>query len=102
MRVLADRLGCDPSNVTGLADRLEERGLVERRRSEHDRRVTELIRTGAGSALVADVQDAIFDDLPIYRGLDGGERAQLRRLLAKVVAHHDDLPAVPDVVRRVL
>ena len=31
MRDLADRLHCDPSNVTFLADRLEERGLIERR-----------------------------------------------------------------------
>ena len=28
---LADTLGCDASNVTGLVDRLEARGLVERR-----------------------------------------------------------------------
>jgi DNA-binding MarR family transcriptional regulator len=30
MRDLAGRLQCDPSNVTRLADRLEERGLIER------------------------------------------------------------------------
>src|SRR5262249_16172524 len=36
---LAETLGCDASNVTGLVDRLEARGLVERRASAKDRRV---------------------------------------------------------------
>src|SRR5947199_6006644 len=39
MRRLADALACDASNVTGLVDRLEARGLVERRASADDRRV---------------------------------------------------------------
>jgi DNA-binding MarR family transcriptional regulator len=38
MRVLARGLGFDPSNLTGLADRLEERGLIERRPDPADRR----------------------------------------------------------------
>src|SRR5882724_9247020 len=42
MRRLAETLGCDASNVTGLVDRLEARGLVERRPSSEDRRVKEL------------------------------------------------------------
>src|SRR5437764_3423083 len=39
MRELAARLKCDPSNITGLIDRLEVRGLVERRAHPADRRV---------------------------------------------------------------
>ncbi len=31
MRRLAQKLKCEPSNVTGIVDRLEARGLVERR-----------------------------------------------------------------------
>src|SRR4051812_50107186 len=38
MSELAGILGCDNSNVTGIVDRLEYRGLVERRPAEHDRR----------------------------------------------------------------
>src|SRR4051812_49485831 len=38
MSELATILGCDNSNVTGIVDRLEYRGLVERRPAEHDRR----------------------------------------------------------------
>ena len=39
MSRLADTLSCDASNVTGLVDRLEARGLVRRRPSPQDRRV---------------------------------------------------------------
>ena len=51
MRALADRLGADPSNVTGLVDRLEARGLVERRPDPTDRRIKGLALTSAGSRL---------------------------------------------------
>jgi DNA-binding MarR family transcriptional regulator len=51
MRRLAETLACDASNVTGLVDRLEDRGLVERRPSAQDRRVKVLQLTPAGSRL---------------------------------------------------
>ena len=39
MHEIATRLACDNSNVTGIVDRLEARGLVTRRPGEQDRRV---------------------------------------------------------------
>src|SRR4051794_11604606 len=45
MSELADALQCDNSNVTGIVDRLEDRGLVERRSAAHDRRVKMLAVT---------------------------------------------------------
>jgi DNA-binding MarR family transcriptional regulator len=48
---LAETLSCDASNVTGLVDRLEARGLVERQASSEDRRVKVLQLTTAGSRL---------------------------------------------------
>ena len=45
---LACRMRCDASNVTGIIDRLEERGLVERRAAPGDRRVKSLVATGRG------------------------------------------------------
>jgi len=50
---LAETLGCDASNVTGLVDRLEARGLVQRRPSADDRRVKVIQLTPAGSRLRA-------------------------------------------------
>jgi DNA-binding MarR family transcriptional regulator len=55
MRRLAEQLGCDASNVTGIVDRLEARGLVERRAAGHDRRVRTLALTAAGVAVQAQV-----------------------------------------------
>ena len=51
MSELAGILGCDNSNVTGIVDRLEYRGLVERRPAEHDRRVKLLALTAEGQEL---------------------------------------------------
>src|SRR5882724_11893780 len=51
MRRLADTLACDASNVTGLVDRLESRGLVQRQASASDRRVKQLHLTPAGARL---------------------------------------------------
>ena len=48
MNRLAGKLSCDASNVTGLIDRLESRGLVERQPSPQDRRVKALGLTPAG------------------------------------------------------
>src|SRR5438128_1419819 len=53
MSRLADTLSCDASNVTGLVDRLESQGLVQRQPSPHDRRVKVLHLTAAGSRLRA-------------------------------------------------
>ena len=49
MSELAEALHCDNSNVTGIVDRLEDRGLVERRSATHDRRVKMLVVTDRGA-----------------------------------------------------
>src|SRR5437868_3482773 len=51
MSRLADTLSCDASNVTGLVDRLESRGLVRRQPSPQDRRVKVLQLTPTGARL---------------------------------------------------
>lgn len=45
---LAAAMACDQSNVTGLVDRLERTGLVERRADPADRRVRMLVLSEAG------------------------------------------------------
>jgi DNA-binding MarR family transcriptional regulator len=59
MSDLADALHCDNSNVTGIVDRLEDRGLVERRSATHDRRVKMLVVTARG----AEVRDRLAERL---------------------------------------
>src|SRR5437762_13679470 len=53
MSSLAELLVCDASNVTGIADRLEARVLVERRSVGKDRRGNTLALTPAGVELRA-------------------------------------------------
>src|SRR3954453_20361992 len=51
MSALATALKCDNSNVTGLVDRLEAAGLVERRPDPSDRRVKTVVVTAHGARL---------------------------------------------------
>jgi MarR family transcriptional regulator, organic hydroperoxide resistance regulator len=51
MRTLARKLCCDASNVTGIVDRLEDRGLVRRDAAPGDRRVKMLVVTDSGLTL---------------------------------------------------
>jgi DNA-binding MarR family transcriptional regulator len=57
-RKLAEALRVTPSNVTGIADRLEEQGLVSRTQNPEDRRETTLQATEKGEALVSNLKEA--------------------------------------------
>ncbi len=83
MRALAEHLRCDASNVTGIADRLEARGLVTRAAHEGDRRVKLLALTDEGARLRSSLESAVLDASPVMVGLDAEERQALRALLAK-------------------
>lgn len=48
-----------PSNMTGIIDRLEKKGFIERKRKEGDRRVALIILTEAGNALSESIPDPI-------------------------------------------
>ncbi|MGK8507033.1 MarR family transcriptional regulator [Nocardia asiatica] len=52
MRALAETMACDASNVTGIINRLEKRGLVRREASTSDRRVTNLVITPEGERVI--------------------------------------------------
>jgi MarR family transcriptional regulator, organic hydroperoxide resistance regulator len=62
MSRLADVLHVSLSNATGLIDRIEERGFVERTRVPEDRRVVMIRVTDAGRRMLEEV-DAISSDL---------------------------------------
>jgi DNA-binding MarR family transcriptional regulator len=62
MSRLADGLNVSDSNATGLIDRMEERGFVERTRVPEDRRIVMVRLTDAGRRLLDEV-DALSDEL---------------------------------------
>jgi len=83
MRALADHLSCDASNVTGIADRLRVRGLVESS-SGDDRRIKLLELTSKGRRLRAAIQRQLAEQTPTMTRLSPAERTQLVTLLEKL------------------
>jgi len=86
MRELADGLHCDPSNITGIVDRLEARGLVERRAAPGDRRIKTLLLTRSGVELRGRLLDRLSEPPPAIAALSADEQLQLRDLLRRIVA----------------
>src|SRR5262245_55125319 len=82
---IADLLQCDPSNVTGLVDRLESRGFVARQTSESDRRVKTVALTPSGAQLRAQLLKCVTaKPLPLAR-LSRDDQRQLVRILERLV-----------------
>lgn len=75
---LAELLGCDKTNITGLADRLMRRGLVTRHVDETDRRVTRLHLTAEGRGFEWKIKEAMADHVGArWGGLSREQRAVL-------------------------
>jgi DNA-binding MarR family transcriptional regulator len=80
MSAVATHLQCDASNVTGLADRLERAGAIERVPGP-DRRVKLLSLTDSGRQLRARLARRVAARSTVTAKLDRRQRAQLAALL---------------------
>lgn len=85
MRKLARRLKCEPSNVTGIVDRLESRGLAERRPDPADRRVKLAAATSDGRRVAQSLGESLRFAREPLAGLPEGERVVLRNALRRVL-----------------
>jgi DNA-binding MarR family transcriptional regulator len=85
MSRLASEMGCDASNITWMTDRLESRGLVERRPDPTDRRVKRLVLTDAGRKMRRHIERRLHTGLPGLDRLSAPERAQLGHLLERML-----------------
>ena len=85
MSALVERLFCDASNVTGLVDRLEARGLVERRPDPDDRRVKMLVVTPEGADVRRRLRERMEQPPEALQGLSADEQRTLRDLLRKAL-----------------
>jgi DNA-binding MarR family transcriptional regulator len=85
MGQLAETLACDASNVTGLVDRLESRGLVRRRPSAADRRVKVLVLTPTGARLRALLVDRLTAPPASLERLSLREQRALVRILTRLL-----------------
>jgi DNA-binding MarR family transcriptional regulator len=86
MSELARLMRCDTSNLTGIVDRLEDRGLIERVTPRTDRRVRAVQLTDAGRELRASVSRAVREGNPLLAGLSAQECDALTTLLDRVLA----------------
>src|SRR3954471_9464138 len=83
LRALAAIRGCHNPNVTGIVDRLEYRGLVERRAAEHDRRVKLLALTQEGRELRAAIGDRLHAPPAELANLSPADQRALRDILQR-------------------
>lgn len=85
-RVIAERIGCGQPTVTGVVDRLEKIGLVERTRDTQDRRVVHVTLTAAGKKIYG-LLDAVFEQrLGLFLALmSEKDRGLFLRIMGSVV-----------------
>jgi MarR family transcriptional regulator, organic hydroperoxide resistance regulator len=82
---LAEALACDASNVTGLVDRLESRGLVRRISGDEDRRVKVLELTPAGVRLRSTVLERMTKPPARLDRLSANEQRALVKILKRLL-----------------
>jgi DNA-binding MarR family transcriptional regulator len=85
MSEIAAALHCDNSNVTGIVDGLEERGMVVRTASETDRRVKLIALTASGQRVRSRLMAAVEEPPKWLAKLSSEEQLQLRDLLKRAV-----------------
>jgi DNA-binding MarR family transcriptional regulator len=86
MGALAVHMHCDNSNVTGIVDRLEERGLVERRPDPSDRRVKLIAATDAGAELREQLNRALAQPPEPLLKLSEEDQRRLLEILERAFA----------------
>lgn len=88
---LARRMALSQATVTGILDRLEDRGLIERRRDGLDRRRVLLYATAAGRGLAASAPAPLQERLAgRLAGLEPQERERIALVLRQVAGMMED------------
>jgi len=83
MSDLAQALFCDNSNVTGIVDRLEQRGLVRRESAEGDRRVKLLVLTKEGERMRVEITKRMAEPPAPIASLSEKDQRSLRDILQR-------------------
>ena len=91
MSDLATRAQTSQASLTGIVDRLEERGLVDRVRSAQDRRVVEVAMSDKGREEMHRAHEAMLARFTeLLAPLSAAERAELLRLISLVATPEGD------------
>ena len=93
---LAGLIAFDRTTITGVVDRLVQKGLIERRASSRDRRARELRLTDQGRRTLRAMTPAVESaQRTMLRGLTAREAEEFLRLLRKAIAAANDLSRAP-------
>ncbi len=85
MKELGQKMGCDPSFITTIADALEKHGLARREPSLRDRRSKNIVLTPEGVTVRDRVCQELMARAPWCTALDTGERRCLLGLMRKML-----------------
>jgi DNA-binding MarR family transcriptional regulator len=86
MSGIAATVGCGPSNLTGIIDKLEARGLVKRRPGQGDRRVKQVSLTRAGQAFRNRLLARIREPAPWMKALSAEDQQRLIEIFSRALA----------------
>src|SRR4029077_15617145 len=86
MSTLAEALLCDASNVTGIVDKMESRGLIERQGADHDRRIKHLAVTERGRRLRDKLNTRLLEGAEAISALPAGVQPPLCAVIGSVLA----------------
>ena len=85
LAALSRRMLVTAGNLTGLVDRAERDGVVERRADPSDRRLSRVYLTTKGRELITSLLPKHATHIThLLAGMDGNDRKDLRRLLGKL------------------
>ncbi|MBV9881553.1 MAG: MarR family transcriptional regulator [Sphingomonadaceae bacterium] len=89
---LAEALDMEPITLCRMIDRLEEGGLVERRRDDTDRRAWRIHLTGAAAPVLARLEEmGIGFNADILDGISEADREAALRVLARIRHNLDQI-----------
>lgn len=95
MRVVAERLGLAVNSVTPIVDSLEQRGLVQRQRSDSDRRVVNVLLSDEGMKAFEAINHIKFEfHKTMLQSLSSKEQEtflELFRKIAQANAHQSNV-----------
>ena len=93
---LAGLIAYDRTTITGVVDRLVQKGLAVRQASSRDRRARELQITDEGRRILCGIEPAVeAAQRIILRGLTTDEAGEFLRLLRKAIAAGNELSRAP-------
>ena len=96
MNELAEALACDASYITGVVDKVEDRGLVQRVTSPSDRRVKLIALTPVGAEIRGQLLERCSQPPPFIASLSLEDKAALRDIFLRATRNQQ---AAPDQAR---